>query len=357
MPPLLPITITLIFFISLPSPISSLHSPHSPPPLVAFWNIYWNQKINFEILNEQFTVLNSSGLFDRLDALYLSTIGTPYHNLTEIYHHSKIHHQYHENVGLEGHTLTHLYEYCHRHPRSKVLYFHNKGSYTLKSQNTQLRRSLNCYVLTPSCISILDHYDTCGMRVSPVPKFHYPGNFWWAKCNYINRLIHPLSYPRNETLKNLTDSLLSESKVTPPCIGAHRFFAEHWLLSSPLVNPADCFPGNYLCGYALQEKELLEVCVNFNSSRYMMELEMWKLNSSYHPNFPGTTCGRPRALQDRSLYSPLVMSMIRKNCSSLRSVWKRTQYWYGQPPTSFIDWIELISNRSIVINEDELNSR
>lgn len=340
-----------LFFIR----ISSSTSLHHTSPIVAFWHIFWNETIDYSILNEQFTVLNSSGLFHQLDALYLSTIGLPFYNLSSLYNHKKIHHQSHHNIGHEGYTLSSIYEYCHQSPQSKVLYFHNKGSYTTNWRNVRLRTALDCYLLTPSCIPILDQYDTCGMRVSLIPKLHYPGNFWWSTCRHINRLIHPLSYENNETLKDLTDSLYASG---PPmydwCVGAERFFSEHWLLSSPLVNPADCLPAYYLYGYKMSRKEVTQLCVNFNTSRYTQELQRWEQDPNHRPNYPNsTTCGIPHVLKDKHLYWSWVRKLLQENCSSIQSAWKRTQYWYGQRPVTFLDWSQRLFQRPLT--KEDLN--
>lgn len=145
---------------------------------VAFWHIYGHSNVNHtEIILDQWRVLTSSGLLAKLDKIYYTTIGAA----SGMGHlHAKLHHWKHFRTGSEIVTLKHMQQYCFNNTRSNVLYFHNKGSYHASTQNLRFRQFLDCYNLNPNCILALESgkYDTCGMRISPIPHVHYTGNFF-----------------------------------------------------------------------------------------------------------------------------------------------------------------------------------
>ena len=101
-----------------------------------------------------------------------------------------------------------------------------------------------------TCTVLLIHDANCcssGWRLSPMPVFHYSGNFWWARCDYINTLIHPLSQHINQTWIEI-DAKYDECVHTKG-----RYFPEGWVASGPSVKAADCMntsvDTSYLFGY------------------------------------------------------------------------------------------------------------
>lgn len=306
-------------------------------PYTAYWHIYWNDILPMEsLLYEQINVIISSGLYHRLDRIYYTTIGNETQLLSlnlSIY--SKFQHLTHLSHGHEVHTLAHLYKDCHdqslSNPTAKVLYFHNKGSYSFFHRNAEMRRALDCHVLTPACLDMLDHY---GMRVSPIPVPHYPGNFWWATCKYIRSLVSPLSYLENVTFRNLTNAILPDSYEW--CVGKGRYFAEMWLLSPPIFHSADCLPifshGKYLYGIHTPNAELLKVCPNVKNST---------AQTVPYPLYPNRTCGSPYVLKNKQAFRLRIMSELssRIECASLRVLEERTAAWYGQSSVTARQWI------------------
>jgi hypothetical protein len=339
---------------------SAAHSP-----TVAFWNVFWKQTINYQILQEQYAVMATSGLLDRLERVFISSIGSPSFNLSNYFPSKKIHHLYHATHGEEVLTLKHLFRFCKTHPRSRVLYFHNKGSFTPTPENRQFRLALDCHVLTPACLNLLNSssssFTTCGMRLSPIPKPHYPGNFWWSRCDHINSLIDPLSYLNNQTFKLRTKMI---DHLPPACIGAERFFAEHWLLSSPIHNPVDCLQVKYLYGYILPNF-VTTFCPNFtphfnqitqnlfpsktkNISASNISFVPKNKSKNIHLIYPNK-CRDLTFLRQADPYHSQILRNMRTKCSSEQSMINRTKVWYGQSPKTFLKWLELMRNTTKIV--------
>ena len=54
-----------------------------------------------------------------------------------------------------------------------------------------------------------DTCDVCGLLFFPTWAFFMPGNFWTARCSYINKLVHPLDF---ESKKQEVSSFLDQLK-------------------------------------------------------------------------------------------------------------------------------------------------
>ena len=163
--------------------------------VIAFWGICMSN-LDSNYLAEQMYVMSTSGLMNAIDHLYYITSGDEGANLALVS--PKALHLKHIDYVDESTVLNEIYHYCHDNINSKVVYFHNNHN------DIDFRRALDCYVLNPKCINMLDKYDTCGWRFSPAPYIHYTGNYWWATCKHINKLIDPLSYTHNATFATLT---------------------------------------------------------------------------------------------------------------------------------------------------------
>jgi len=201
--------------------------------IAAFYNVYCGGKYFDGIVKDQVSKMEASGLMDRLDIVYYATMGEygadysiPNNKFKHIKHHGK--------EGSEAQTHHLMYQFCHDNPTSKVLYFHNKGSYHPTADNSIFRSYLDCYNLNPNCIEALDTHDICGWRLTPVPHPFYSGNFWWATCKHINGLVSPMSNTQNETFIALSN------KVNPCVLSFGRWFSEAWVTSKPEYKPADC---------------------------------------------------------------------------------------------------------------------
>ena len=254
--------------------------------IVAFYNVFIGKHDLYpNIVEEQISLMNMTGLLDILDVVYYVTIGDSFDSipiwLRDILTKTSKVKDRHGNPLPENSsspmfvqvrntprlvdetlTLSYLYDFCLLNPDSKVLYFHNKGSYNYRGENVFFRQFLDCYVLNPQCVDALEEgFDTCGWRLSPMPSPHYSGNFWWAKCSYINTLVSPLAAYFNKTFAMVTNNLPSA------IVSSDRYFAESWVASHPQLNPADCMDHTidttFLCCYDIEH---LPIAVNVTSN-------------------------------------------------------------------------------------------
>ena len=97
-------------------------------------------------------------------------------------------------------TIVKIRRHCAAHPRDFALYLHDKGTRRPSGQDSQLDtffkqadwRKLQEYFLVEifeDCLNALDQgANTCGALLRKWPHLHYSGNFWWARCDYINTL-------------------------------------------------------------------------------------------------------------------------------------------------------------------------
>lgn len=171
--------------------------------IVGFWAINTNIGDYISYITEQLYVLQTSGLIKAIDHLYYITNGNEDSELSLL--NDKMSHLLHYNAAEETTGLYQISKFCKNNTNSKVFYFHNLHD------NVNFRRSLDCYVLNPNCISTLDKHDTCGWRFSPSPYMHYTGNYWWATCKHINKLINPISYTHNQTFATETHVTIEPS--------------------------------------------------------------------------------------------------------------------------------------------------
>jgi hypothetical protein len=192
-----------------------------------FYHIYAkNLTLTTKIIDEQIQYIKRSGLEEQMSALYYGVVaggssGVNSINLAAKYGKDNGNPSKYRQIGSwregqEMKTLAKIFSYCNEDANSddKVLYLHTKGSLREVDHQTNMRIVLHAYTLHTDCIRVLDdpfNYDTCGWRLSPLPFPHYPGesvrslkyrqltatpsvfsgNFWWAKCRYIRKLIDP----------------------------------------------------------------------------------------------------------------------------------------------------------------------
>lgn len=308
-------------------------------PVVVFWNIFAQGKHYKSIVNEQKYMIEASGLINRVDTIYYATIGNEGQNLT-LDGSKYIDLIYHGLKADETKTLAELYNYCSTHNDSKVLYFHNKGSYNYHSTNTNFRRALDCFVLNPNCIKLLDSHDTCGWRFTPLPHPHYSGNYWWATCKHINRLVDPLSFEKNETFREKTNSLYRKDlppKKQDTFIGIDRFFGETWIGTLPMYHPADCmnFTVNtdYIMGYGIPWRLVNRICPNFKLKFNFDENSNLLKDSLPYRVKTGLPCATAALIRTPRAYSRSVQKLLADGLYRFKDeLDKRSILWYGQEP-------------------------
>ena len=141
--------------------------------------------------------INSSGLINVLDYVFINNIGIPIelkNNNSTINANKYILTNYSENTLLyENPTINKLRKFAELNPDSYILYLHTKGnSYDTERQSIKDWTDMMLYFLVEKydkCTSqMVSGFDTVGCNYSEVHHNHYSGNFWWAKSSYIKTL-------------------------------------------------------------------------------------------------------------------------------------------------------------------------
>jgi hypothetical protein len=135
----------------------------------------------------------------------------------------------------------------------RVVYMHNKGSFTDTSVNKFWRRHLTMAVTSQLCLQPAnDTCNVCGLQFWPMWIPFFPGNFWAAKCSYVTKLMPAQNYSSvTASLKDRVTELVQQDKLSielfppdkfpaePDRYGLDRFAAEHWIGSHPQLVPCD----------------------------------------------------------------------------------------------------------------------
>jgi hypothetical protein len=290
--------------------------------IAAFYNMFASGPDFQGIVRNQVDTIKGSGLLDRLDYVFYATMGAGGDAFT-VEEPKFVHIAHYGDQGEEIQTLSMLYQYCFANPKSKVLYFHDKGSYHHSYANVKICAILNCYVLNPYCIDALDNHDTCGWRISPTPYIHYSGNFWWARCSYINTLIDPMAPRNNQTY-------IAQAETLNDCVGVKgRYFAETWIGTGPTIYPADCMNAtidtSYVWGYKFP----------FAADNYC-----------HGANIPsGLPCQTASTFENVELFKHAINTMnslipVAECRDNRKEVIRRSQIMYGEDPHTYMEWMD-----------------
>ena len=345
---------------SLPS-LNASRAGFTPPVLpdggkgtsFGFWHIFGGSEVDFRpIVLRQMDYISTTGLLNAINHIFYNTLGGE-HVIGDMadfanryyYSSSKFSHISHHSKGWETLTLTHLYDFCQVNPNSKVLYFHDKGSFhkisISEEKQLQFAKYLNCFVLNTHCLKALDDFDVCGMRFSPIPSPHYSGNYWWATCAYVNRLIRPDSHRWNATFNTAMEHFKGNSYI-----GTDRFFSEMWIASAPNVKPADCMPTspNSVDNYLFSSKFTNEITLLYSpmcnisrslkrKMRQQKPLPRHKLRMQI-----GSTCGKARIMSEVSNFTEFFHRRPKEHyVEYLANLTTRSYLWYGQPPETMTE--------------------
>lgn len=163
--------------------------------------------------------------------------------------------------GNEVLTLQSMYEYCQSNVADRVIYIHNKGSFTRNPSNELLRKILTKAAFSPECSQkpLRDEhneFDICSAHFTVFPIAHTIGNIFVAECDYVKKLIPPMQYEdaKRAVLRKARHGLLAEKpshkmmyQFGHAWLGLGRYAAEHWVYSHPSVRPSDVyrFPLSY----------------------------------------------------------------------------------------------------------------
>jgi hypothetical protein len=178
------------------------------PPIHVFWHIYVNDKRTARcksIIERQYSKLSASGLLDAVSRVHIGYVSKTQFPCPHILNNPKVVLAVHEAAGHEGVTTAHLKQYCDALPHDVyVLYMHTRGA--TRQPDTPAEDwtlMLEYFVIErwKRAITVLIDHLTCGCemwshrhRVRQNDfSYHYSGNFWWARSEYI-KLLPPPSY-------------------------------------------------------------------------------------------------------------------------------------------------------------------
>ncbi|KAL3924699.1 MAG: hypothetical protein SGILL_000886 [Bacillariaceae sp.] len=234
------------------------------PPWSFFYNIYMpsdpgNASMVRDILDEQLhqvAISYAANVTNRTSLrIFYNTIGSPvdatFMDATCRKRNSRLQciHMEHHDEAFEERTLARVQEYCQYHPTHRVGYMHNKGSYNSRnSRNQYWRRHMTMAISDKRCMEPpVDACDMCGLNFYVLPWMHFSGNFFTAKCEYINRLLpideftHKMSQLSVQTTEYEHQGRflfhIFHNKDT--YMGLNRYASEAWLGSHPSLVACD----------------------------------------------------------------------------------------------------------------------
>eukprot|EP01038_Epipyxis_sp_PR26KG_P015962 gene15962-21661_t len=223
---------------------------------MGFYHIYSSYNVHEQIIREQIEHLKKTGAYDIISSIKYTVVGDHDYVIND----KKFVHDEYMREGHEMQSLSKLYDYCKKNESDFVLYFHPKGSFSesgskKSAENHLFRIMLDNFVLHKDCYqALLAGYDVCGARLSPLPFLHYSGNFWWARCQYVIKLINPKALYIGSELQIKSFEVFND--IPTFCMGVDRYSAEAWIGSGSIMNGADCLPKElgYVYGYIIPSK-------------------------------------------------------------------------------------------------------
>jgi hypothetical protein len=283
-------------------------NPSTSPPFVIFYNIYLHPErtdLGIGIVQEQLGQVaksyamqsdthsatdddnnndndNGGGGSPKRKRLtiYYNTVGAPAFQMTQMMddvcssHGLDCRHMQHYESGFEEVTLQRAHDFCTQTQTAalakkdngdnddgggndytdiRVVYMHNKGSFTDTSVNKFWRRHLTMAVTSHHCLQPANNTcNVCGLQFWPMWIPFFPGNMWAAKCSYVKKLVAPRNYSSvTASLKDRVTGLVQQDKLSielfppdkfppePDRYGLDRYAAEHWIGSHPQLVPCD----------------------------------------------------------------------------------------------------------------------
>jgi hypothetical protein len=215
--------------------------------ILGFYNIYCGADAASlahcqSIVREQVAQIVASGLMRRVERLYVTVVKSDL-NCSSL----DVDFGSHAFVrcvasGGEDVSLQLLWEMSQSVRPTAVFYIHSKGSFSNHTPNNRFRRALMRYIVENwrLCYNAVSagSADTCGMRLSPFPHVHFPGNFWWASSAYVAALVSPRSFVSSPRFG------FDPADCQPWSTGRERYGNEHWITSSPSNRAFDCLPNH-----------------------------------------------------------------------------------------------------------------
>jgi cytoskeletal protein RodZ len=158
-------------------------------------------------------------------------------------------HIHHYEEGHDEITLQPMYDFCQSHPSQKVIYLHNEELLDDRpGKNRWFRSHSTAAVTSAACLRLSNEScNACGLFFSPVPVMSFPGNFFTAKCSYINQLIQPSSFEVTQSeFGAVAHQMINQERLVANlaekdsfAFGFAEFSMQHWIGSSPSLYPCD----------------------------------------------------------------------------------------------------------------------
>lgn len=144
---------------------------------------------------------------------------------------------------IELQTIASIYEWCNDHPTALAAYIHDKGSRMSPDDSNRFMRQwdwrrVHEYFLLEvpqGCFKALQSgaYDTCGAEKRERPVIHYSGNFWWARCDHVNRLEHPFRYEWKASPMLSPEFWLGSKHASERAFNCYNLTGNHYEVSFP----------------------------------------------------------------------------------------------------------------------------
>eukprot|EP00563_Minutocellus_polymorphus_P002553 CAMPEP_0181043448 /NCGR_PEP_ID=MMETSP1070-20121207/12717_1 /TAXON_ID=265543 /ORGANISM="Minutocellus polymorphus, Strain NH13" /LENGTH=307 /DNA_ID=CAMNT_0023121785 /DNA_START=316 /DNA_END=1239 /DNA_ORIENTATION=+ len=156
--------------------------------------------------------------------------------------------------GGEIDTLAEMYQFCKESPdpiNRRATYLHNKGSFHPSQSNDNWRRAMTDAALSQRCSQPPNSTcNVCGLQFAAPPGMFtnlFPGNMFTARCDYVNRLLHPKEYVKRQTdvvrksfqLRDQGRFYFKEKDHKAWVTGLRRYAPEHFIGSHPYIVPCD----------------------------------------------------------------------------------------------------------------------
>jgi hypothetical protein len=155
----------------------------------------------FEKVHKYISLINSSGLFNIVNNIYLCFVGEGTIDMSNFSDNIRnkicIKRVSNNLTDFELPTQKLLYDFCSNNKDSYILYIHTKG--VGKDINLCIEDWIDymLYFLIEKYTDVFEYLltkSTVGVDLRTEPTLHYSGNFWWAKSSYIATLPDPLVF-------------------------------------------------------------------------------------------------------------------------------------------------------------------
>lgn len=168
-----------------------------------FWHVCMINDYE-QIIAEQLKLIETSGLYERVDTIYVGCIGKSTVKVQELFQdYEKIKIVLHETELLkyEFPTLELIYNHS-KQDKFFGFYIHTKGvSWPGNEGGRHWRDYMNYYNIKKwkDCLKMLNKgYNLCGVKLltekdPPAFHVHYSGNFFWFKSSYVEGLKDPFT--------------------------------------------------------------------------------------------------------------------------------------------------------------------